>query len=238
VPKWHTIKGVRKMSDWEKEPWRTSLRILLRHNLWREATKVVKEFSLENELGTLEGDEDETVRENVIFVSSNLESRNNYFPQIKDALNAPTPRVRIAATREIINIHPTQSRAPLLQLLGKEQHDGVIKSALESLKEVGELEDIKAIALFLDHGSNEIVNEARSAIVRIYNRSIQPTRIEKVQRFWRTRAKLDIFEIPIYVGLLLLVAYLGGLNLEEAAIMSLILTYFLGRLKALIKPEY
>lgn len=128
------------MSDWEIEPWRTPLRILLRHYLWKAVVELAKKSSvLENELVLLMQDEEEKVRENAIIVMSYLETRKKYYSQIKDALNDSSPRVRAAAARRIIHVNGMKSRALILELLNKEQDDGVIKAILESLKDVGEL---------------------------------------------------------------------------------------------------
>lgn len=120
--------------------------------------------------------------------------------------------------------------------MSKEQDDGVIKAILESLKDVGELVDIEIIAHYLDADSQEVVYEAREAIRQIYSKQIRPTRIEKLRYFWRTTDKLSLFEIPIFIVVLLFGLYLWEWDLQKAAFVALLFTYFFGRLRTLKKP--
>lgn len=224
------------MSDRDIESWKSSMRILLRHHLWKAMTEIVKESSvLENELLTFMQDEDEIVRQNVINIISYLEPRKKYFSHIKEALNDSSPKVRAAAARYIIHFDKNQSRLLILNLLSKEQEDDVIQAILESLKEIGELGDIEIIAPFIEAKSTNVANEARTAITHICGRQIQPTIIEKLQRFWRTSDKLTIVELPIFLCVLAVGFYLWNLNLQQAAFMALLFTYSFGRLRTL-KP--
>lgn len=157
------------MTNLDKEPrWGTNLRILLKNDLYRSTSELVDKYPfLESELVTLIEDEDEKVRENAVRGLCQIKNSKKHFQTIKKALKDQNPRVRIAAAGRITQVSRDQSRLPLIELLYNEQDEGAILSALDSLKDVGKLEDTDAIIPFLKYDTSSIANRARTALIDI-----------------------------------------------------------------------
>ncbi len=229
---------MRKLSVWEIELWKDPLRILLKEHHWREVVVIIKEAkNLEKLLLILFEDEDEVVRKNSIRVMSNLENSIKFYPQFKKALNDLNSFVRVEATKQISKFKKNEPRKLILKLLKDETDTKVIPTILKSLKEIGELEDIRLIAPLIKSESSNVANEARQAITQINNRQTQPTRIEQAKDFLRTSDKLTIVEVPVFVILLSVGIVLWTLDLQEATLWALLFTYAFGRLRALKKPS-